>query len=70
MKLFDHSNLSGANEDELREKLQESYKKELEFRKLQEDIKTSKYNRTVSIIALIVSIISIIISIIILLFNK
>ena len=64
MKLFDHSKISGKSEDEVREKLYDSIKKELELKKLYEDIKSSKYNRIFSLIAIIISLISIAIAII------
>ena len=70
MKLFDHSNISGKTEEDVREKLQASLRKELEFKKLQDDLKNNRFNRVISIIALIISIISIILTTFIVVYRR
>lgn len=63
IKLFDESKISGTNEEELKQNLKAFYKEKFEFEILNEEIRSKKLNRKLSIIAIIISILSIIISI-------
>jgi len=62
MKMFDESKIHGKDEEDLRKNMKAFYKEKSEYDLLQENIKTSKFNRNYGIIAIIIAIASLLLT--------